>query len=169
MLVRTGLDPAKAAAYSELYLHERQKELALFPEASEVIQKIGKKLPMGLITNGPADIQRLEIERLGIGDHFESILIEGEMGFGKPNPEVMRLAEKAMSASGSEILMVGNSAKHDIRPAQAAGWKTAWVRRASDVAPSSKTGAPETLPEGMKEPDLTMSTLSDLLDHLPLG
>ncbi len=147
---------------SDTYYIERHGALELFPESIEVLDALKGGFRLAMITNGPADIQRQEIETLQIGHYFDPILIEGEMGMGKPNPEVMSKLEKLTSAEGGEILMVGNSFGHDVKPAQAAGWRTAWIRRSTDVAPSSKTGLPEELPPGAIPPDYTIADLREL-------
>ena len=157
-------DPSLAAQLSQTYMELRNRYLVLFPEALEVIERLHGKVPLGLITNGPADIQRMEIEALGIAAYFDHIFIEGEQGIGKPESEVFSRAEKAVGLAPSEILFVGNSYAHDVLPAIHAGWKTAWVRRGSDVPPS--TGGdqpkPEEQPKGQPSPDLTISSLDEI-------
>jgi putative hydrolase of the HAD superfamily len=159
-------DQRLAEALSSTYYVERHAKLDLFPEALEVLEALARSFPLGLITNGPADIQRQEIEKLQIGSFFTHVFIEGEMRQGKPHPEVMLRAQEAMECQPSQILMVGNSFKHDIVPSQESGWRTAWVRRPSDVPPSSKTGRPEEKPEGSTAPDLEMANLKELLPVL---
>lgn len=148
---------------SNTYCVERHAALELFPEALEVIQILAKDYPLGLITNGPADIQRQEIQKLNIGEYFPHIFIEGEIGIGKPNEQVFTMAREAVGVAANEILFVGNSYKHDIVPAANYGWKTAWIRRPSDVAPSSSTGKPEEIPEGGLNPDIVITDLRELL------
>jgi putative hydrolase of the HAD superfamily len=167
VLGRVGVhDQRLAEALSSTYYVERHAKLDLFPEALEVLEALARSFPLGLITNGPADIQRQEIEKLQIGSFFTHVFIEGEMRQGKPHPEVMLRAQEAMECQPSQILMVGNSFKHDIVPSQESGWRTAWVRRPSDVPPSSKTGRPEEKPEGSTAPDLEMANLKELLPVL---
>jgi putative hydrolase of the HAD superfamily len=162
------LDEDLAAKISHTYMVERDRRLALFDDAVELLDWLAARYPLGLITNGPADLQRMEIATLGIADRFQAIFIEGEMGFGKPAPEVFRLAEEAFHVTGREILFVGNSYHHDIAPAIAAGWRTAWIRRPSDVPPSAfgGTSKPEELPFGAPEPDWTVNDLRSLMDAL---
>ena len=167
VLERIGIyDDELASNLSTTYYVERHAALELFPEAHDVLQRLHETFKLGLITNGPADIQRQEIETLGIGDLFESVLIEGETKMGKPNPEVMRMAEEQTGCSGAEVLFVGNSYKHDVCPARAAGWRQAWIRRPSDVPPTARHTEPEGLPEGEPEPDLTITDLRELLPAL---
>ncbi len=167
MLERVGIyDESLALQMSQTYYVERHAALELFPEAWEALETLQKSYSMGLITNGPTDIQRQEIQTLNIGPFFDHIFIEGEMGMGKPNPEVLALAHKAAGVEPAEILFVGNSYKHDMVPAMEAGWRTAWIRRDSDVPPSSRTGKPEELPEGAAAPDLTITDLRELYRQL---
>lgn len=161
-------NPELAYQIGMTYGVERDKRLKLFPEVPTVLQAIHRKFPLGLITNGPADVQRQEIETLGIGGYFDYVFIEGEMGIGKPHASVMRRAEAAVGCKGRDILFVGNSYAHDIVPAVEVGWRTAWVRRPSDVPPSSRTGKPEERPEGGPVPDHVTDDLSTLLPALGL-
>lgn len=162
-------DDDLAVQLSHTYYVERHAALELFPEAKGVLDALKPHFKLGLITNGPADIQRQEIETLGICDYFDVVLIEGEMGMGKPNPLVMNQAEVKSGFAGSEILFVGNSFAHDVEPARAAGLHQAWIRRPSDVAPTSRISEPEGLPEGAIAPDLTITDLRELLPALGLA
>lgn len=165
-LARLGIvDPELATRLSTAYATHRDSELALFPDALPVLEALSTRYPLGLITNGPADIQRQEIETLGIGRFFDAVYIEGEMGRGKPLPEVFDEITAAAGVEPNEILMVGNSYAHDIRPALRAGWLGVWIRRDSDVPPSYEGGdvALEQRPEGDPAPTAEIGALSDLL------
>ncbi len=157
-------DEALAAALSETYMVERDRHLKLFPEAVEVLDNLKSRFPLGLITNGPADIQRQEIATCGVEHYFDHIYIEGELGMGKPERHVFDEAARAMGLGPEALLFVGNSYHHDIAPAIEYGWHTAWVRRDTDVAPSMKQ--PEAKPESAPEPDLVIGDLRELLPLL---
>ncbi|MBL8068160.1 MAG: HAD family hydrolase [Armatimonadetes bacterium] len=156
-------DDELAYRLSFTYHVERQAALELFPEALEVLQALKQDYPLGIITNGPADIQRLELEKLQITSFFDHIFIEGEHRIGKPDERIFRMAEESVGLPPEQLLFVGNSYGHDIKPAQAFGWKTAWIRRPSDVPPSSASGRPDALPESAVPPDLTITDLRELL------
>ncbi len=160
-------DRALALRLSATYARERDLALELFPEAREVLESLHGKFSLGLLTNGPADVQRSEIATLGIEKYFDHICIEGELGLGKPEPQVFARLEELFGLEPAELLMVGNSYRHDVAPALERGWRTAWVRRPSDVAPSSTTGAPEERPPGSRAPDLVVGNLAELAQHLP--
>lgn len=163
-------DEAMAARLSEAYAATRDANLQLFPDAVEVLQRLHARYPLGLITNGPADIQRQEIATLGIGGFFDHVFIEGELGFGKPEASVFQMAAEAVGAQPNELLFVGNSYAHDIKPAIEAGWKTVWVRRPSDVPPSrdGTLSQPEERPEGSPEPGAVIGELSELLGMIQI-
>lgn len=163
-LERVGIfDEELAHRISHTYQVERQAALELFPEAEEVLKTLHPDFPLGLITNGPADIQQQEIEKLNIRPYITHTFIEGEMGFGKPDPRVFDLATEAVDLPRDQILLVGNSYKHDMIPAIEYGWKTAWIRRPSDIAPSSRTGKIEERPEDGPIPTITINSLEELL------
>lgn len=160
-------DLTLAQKLGDLYRDYRFQNLELFEDAKAVLQELKGKYPLGLITNGPADFQRKEIQVLGLEDTFESVWIEGELGYGKPDPNVFQNAISAGGFHESETLMVGNSYEHDIRQAIAEGWKTAWIRRPTDVPPSANDDAiPESLPEGATPPDSILLDLRVLLPQL---
>lgn len=170
-LRRVGVDDlAKAKELSESYMVLRDKNLKLFPEAIEVLDALKGKYVLGLITNGPADIQRQEVNTLGIAHYFDHIWIEGEMGEGKPVPRVFERAVEAAGSTPETTLMVGNSYKHDVAAAIAMGWNAIWIRRPSDVPPSAGPEAkPEERPQDGPVPTRTISDLRELYDFLRMS
>jgi FMN phosphatase YigB (HAD superfamily) len=50
-----------------------------------------------------------------------------ERGRAKPSPEVFATITADLGIAPSRCLMVGDTYTHDIAPAMAAGWKTAWI------------------------------------------
>lgn len=161
---------ARADRLADAYRRERDRALRLFPESADVLRRLAAAYPLGMLTNGPADIQREEVITLGVGGWFTFIGIQGELGVGKPHRAAFARIERALDLEPPQILMVGNSFSADIRPAIAFGYRTAWVRRPSDVPPSAAPGAgPERMPDGETPPDLVVDDLRQILPHLPLA
>jgi putative hydrolase of the HAD superfamily len=150
-----------AQKLADAYAEERDRALMLFDDAKTVLDALYGKMPLGLITNGPADVQRQEIATLGVGQFFDHVFIEGELGFGKPLTEVLRRAEVSVDFRPPEILFVGNSYRQDMQPCIERGWKTAWIRRPTDLPPKAVT--PEHKPDNAPAPDVTVGDLRELL------
>lgn len=147
---------AHAEQISRRYAQLRNEYLKLFPEAKPVLSALRGKYRLGLITNGPADVQRSEIESLSIEGYFDHILIEGEARIGKPARDIFDLAAKKWSYDPSEMLFVGNSFDHDVAGAKNAGWQALWMN------PSG-----EALPEGAQaQPEGIITNLLEVLDYL---
>ena len=90
------------AASPTSYSAERELRMEPFPGAIDTVRWLrasGSRL--ALITNGGAAGQRRKIERFGLADLFDLILIEGEVGFGKPDPRVF---ERALERAGGRAL-----------------------------------------------------------------
>ena len=85
---------------------------------------------------------------------FDLILIEGELGFGKPDPRIYARALDELGVSPSEAWMVGDNLEWDVAQPQRQGILGIWV----DVR---GTG----LPPGQRvRPDRTIRRLSELKD-----
>lgn len=167
VLERAGFnDESRAEQLATTYADRRNFHLKLFPDAIGTLEAlIERGYKLGLITNGPADVQRQEIATVGVERFFNPILIEGELGFGKPSSKVYDRSHELTQTPPSQTAMIGNSFAHDIAGAQKAGWKTVWVRRASDVPPSADADAkPEEMPEGAAAPDAIVGDLATLKD-----
>ncbi len=161
------VDENLAVSLSEIYFKNRSTALRLFPDARAILDSLKGQIPLGVMTNGPADIQRHELQHLEIEEYFDFVLIEGELGFGKPEERVFAKAEDLSGTSGSQILMVGNSFAHDIVPAMSHQWTTAWIRRPSDVPPSAKEGVgPEPIPTSGPLPNLIVKSLDQVYQAL---
>lgn len=158
------VDEARAVALSQAYMEGRDRNLRLFSDAIPVLDALKARFPLGLITNGPADVQRQEIATLGVEKYFDNIYIEGEFGEGKPSRRLFSDAERVVDCQPHEVLMVGNSYAHDIAGALNAGWHAIWIRRASDIPPSATSV--ESMPEGGPIPDAIVGSLTEVLELL---
>ena len=96
---------------------------------------------LALLTNGAPDLQREKIQGANLARFFDTILISGEVGVGKPDCRIFKLALGALAASPFETVMVGDSLTRDILGAQRAGLKGILLNHSgNDAAESSYTG-----------------------------
>ena len=78
-----------AAGLAEDFAARRRAAWRLFPEALDVLRRLRERSTrLALVTNGDLRHQRDKVERHGLGAFFDVILIEVELGVGKPDPVV---------------------------------------------------------------------------------
>lgn len=104
------------------------------PGALDVVRRVHEAgISVGLLTNGPADIQRLKFEQLGAADLFTAVVVSGEAGVGKPDPRVFDLVLAALGAAPADSVMVGDSWNRDIEGAESVGMRSIWISNGRTV------------------------------------
>ena len=129
----TGSDPGLAGQLSEMYIEGQRAGHPLAEGADDLVRRALSVGPVGLVTNGPADIQRLKFEQTGLVGHFSTVVISGETGIAKPEPEVFLNAVRALGARPEEAVMVGDSWERDIEGALEAGLSAIWISHGRDA------------------------------------
>ena len=129
-------DAAKAAA--DWYRKNRFHGLRLFPETEAVFSTVRNAVsdddskaarPIGIVTNGPTEVQYAKLKLLGIDRLVDFVLVSEEFGVAKPDPQIFREALRLAGVRPEEAIFVGDSAEFDMAGAQAAGIPTVWVNR----------------------------------------
>lgn len=99
----------------------------LYIGAREVIEQLSERVTLAMVTNGFSEVQRTRIERLGIGHHFDAVIISAEVGASKPSVEFFDHAFEQLDCPPKEtMLMVGDSLSADIRGGSDFGIATCW-------------------------------------------
>lgn len=123
----------------------------LLPGAAELIAALSGHCRMGIITNGFTDLQRARLERTGLNEVFDPVVISEQVGVAKPD---RRIFDHALAWLGDpprdRVLMVGDNPHSDILGGINAGIRTCWV----NVHRHSR-------PKGI-EPDHEVASLDDL-------
>ena len=101
-----GLDDRQLAEeMTAEYMRLKSKLIEPFPNALDTLHKLSQSpVRLALITNGIAEEQRSKIEIAGLSPFFESILIEGEFGIGKPDQRVFQHMLAEMNVKPQENL-----------------------------------------------------------------
>jgi putative hydrolase of the HAD superfamily len=152
-LAAQGLDDEALAAELGAFFAQRRRELQdRLPGAEEVLHRLrAAGVRIGLLTNGAAALQREKIEASGLGLFFDAAVVSGEIGSGKPEPEIFHHLLGRLGVEASAALMVGNSLARDIVGGKRAGLATCWL---------ALEGEDE--PVGLTEPDFTIRSLGEL-------
>ena len=106
---------------------------------------------MALITNGAEEKQRRKIERFDLAPYFQTILIEGEVGFGKPEAAVYNLALDAMNLSPTEVWFVGDNLEWDVAAPQRLGIFSIWNDYRHQGLPASAVTIPDRIIHSISE------------------
>jgi HAD superfamily hydrolase (TIGR01549 family) len=153
LFARHGIGGEDAAAMAaDWYRANRFHGLCLFPDAVETLQAVRRALPgrrLGMVTNGPTEVQRAKIELLGVAAHVDFIIISEEFGAWKPDPAIFYEALRLGGVSAEDAVFVGDSPDHDMTGARAAGIRAIWVNRSRQPWPL------EAPPPDVEAPDLS--------------
>lgn len=129
-LTAKGLDSSLAPRISTRYWEENSSRMRLFDDALETLTLLRDSgFSIGLITNGPAAMQRWKIGQFGLEPYFDVVVIEGEFGHGKPSPKVFEHALATVDVKSHEAWHVGDNLYADIGGAKGAGIHAAWIHR----------------------------------------
>ncbi|WP_309710992.1 HAD family hydrolase [Armatimonas sp.] len=102
--------------------------LRALPSTRETLKTLQPHFSLGIITNGPSNIQREKLAQVGLTEFFDVIVADVDFGAPKPDPELFEYARKLIGLPSSELLFVGDSPEADIAGASAAGWRSVLFR-----------------------------------------
>ncbi|MCG2586384.1 HAD family hydrolase [Massilia sp. TS11] len=131
--------------------HAARNAVTLWPDVLPVLSALRPHVRLGTLTNGNANLAAI-----GLDQHFELSLSAREVGVPKPDPAIFHAACAALGLAPAEVLYVGDDLLLDVRAAQAAGLRAAWMRRQGSTA---------ALAHGVV-PDLVCTDFHDLLAWL---
>jgi putative hydrolase of the HAD superfamily len=129
-LTEVGIDDSSLAAeLAEFFANDRSSRHVVFAESEQVLHQLKKNFRLALITNGAPDIQGAKIEGSSLASFFETIIISGDHGFGKPDLRIFQLALNRLEVAAHEAVMIGDSLNRDVAGARDAGIRTIWINR----------------------------------------
>lgn len=109
--------------------HEPQ--LALFADADRLLERLWPRYGVGLLTDGPADVQRRKVKALGLASRVEAIVYSDDFGreHWKPSPIPYLELLRKMRIDPSHAVYVGDNPKKDFVGARRLGLQTVRIRR----------------------------------------
>jgi len=118
-----GLAPIAAARFEEAQLRGHP----IIDGMEHTLAVAADRYRLGLLTNGPSDVQRLKLDQAGLATTFDAVVVSGEVGVGKPDPAVFGLLLDQLDARPEDSIMVGDSWERDIVGALGTGISPYWV------------------------------------------
>jgi len=104
--------------------------LAVYEDAWKAVERLRSVYRFGLISNfTDTPFLRSSLQRLGLENYFEFVLVSEEVGWRKPHPRIFNRFLHLMGVEAKETLFVGDDLRCDIFGAKNVGMKTAWIVR----------------------------------------
>ena len=96
-------------------------------EARPVLEHLHERHPMMLVSNFYGNIDEV-IRSYGIRHLFKGIIESAVVGVRKPNPTLFKLGVDALELEPNEVLVIGDSLRKDIEPAEQLGCHALWLK-----------------------------------------
>jgi 2-haloalkanoic acid dehalogenase type II len=120
--VLAGVPPTRAVDL----LRGMGEQLGPWPEAPEVLRRLGERVRIGVVTNCSDELGQRAAARVGV--HFDTVVTAEAAGAYKPRPEPYRLALERLGVHPARSLFVAGSPA-DITGATGAGMRVWWHNR----------------------------------------
>ena len=147
-LVEQGhLSPESAEEKAELvaqYCYDAARENV--ESIRPVLEKLSEKYPMVLVSNFYGNIETV-LTDFGIRDFFQAIIESAVMGVRKPDPRIFEHGVKALGMLPEATLVIGDSYRKDILPAESIGCQAIWIKGKGWTAEEDAQLHPNIIPE----------------------
>ncbi|MEZ9232871.1 pyrimidine 5'-nucleotidase [Vibrio amylolyticus] len=116
------------AELNSAFLEAMADICTLLPGAKELMDSLSGKAKLGIITNGFTELQAIRLDRTGMTEYFEQVVISEEVGIAKPDQGIFAHAlERMNQPCKSKVLMVGDNLHSDILGGLNFGIETCWL------------------------------------------
>lgn len=112
---------AQIESIAQDYIELLPQNNCLFDGTIEVLEYLGKKYKLHIITNGFADVQYKKINNSNIAGFFKTITNSEMAGVKKPNPVIFEYALDLAKAKKENSIMIGDCLEADVQGALNAG------------------------------------------------
>lgn len=117
--------PGDPQALCDFFVERLGCQRFLLPGALAFCQAVSRHIPIYLVTNGIARVQRSRFSSSELAPYIAGLVISEEVGRSKPHPAmVFEALRQAGGVSPRDAAMIGDSVTSDIPAARAAGVKS---------------------------------------------
>jgi len=121
-------------------------------EARPTLQALYERYPMVLVSNFYGNVESV-LTDFNLRHFFKEIIESAVVGVRKPDPQIFALGVEALGLAAPEVLVIGDSYKKDIVPAESLGCRVAWLKGKGWTAQEDAVSHPSII-----------TKLSDVLD-----
>jgi len=95
-----------------------------------LLSRLKKRFRLGLLSNYPdAPAIRASLEKLGIADAFDAVIVSADLGLCKPHPKPFQTMLQALGSTPEETVVVGDNWLADVQGAKRLGMRAVHMRR----------------------------------------
>lgn len=95
--------------------------------STPVLAALAEKYPLVLVSNFYGNVETV-LEDMGIRSYFKAIIESAVLGIRKPDPRIFEHGVKALGVLPEHTLVIGDSYKKDILPAESIGCQAIWLK-----------------------------------------
>jgi len=156
-LASLGADqPGLGLQLAEMFPAQRRKLKYVYDETFAILDELKQSYKLLLLTNGSPDLQQEKLD--GVPElipYFDSIVISGNFGEGKPSSNLFAHAMEQIGIRPEEGIMVGDKLTTDILGANRIGMTSVWINRhgavrSDEIIPSYEIKSLTELPDLLK-------------------
>ena len=96
-------------------------------EARPVLEQLSQHYPMMLVSNFYGNVDSV-LRDFDLRRYFKGVIESAVVGVRKPNPVIFKLGVDVLEMKPNEVLVIGDSLKKDILPAESIGCHTLWLK-----------------------------------------
>lgn len=115
---------AKGAAIAR-YCYDSARQCV--EEARPVLERLAAHYPLVLVSNFYGNVESV-LADFDLTRYFRSIIESAVVGVRKPDPRIFSLGVEALGLQPGEVLVIGDSYKKDILPAESIGCQVLWIK-----------------------------------------
>ena len=98
--------------------------------AKETLNILKTRYPMILVSNFYGNLNTV-LREFGLNEYFNDVIESAGIGIRKPDPEIYRMAIYKMGLTTGDVVIIGDSYKNDIDPANILGCRSVWLKKQS--------------------------------------
>jgi putative hydrolase of the HAD superfamily len=112
-----------------IYEAEKVRVLSPYPGVRETLGELKRRgFPLAVLTDAHNGNALARLRKVDLVEYFDYVISFDMTGAKKPAPDAFLLALKKLQTKPAETLLVGDSLRRDIAPAQALGMITAYAK-----------------------------------------
>ena len=143
-LAANGLVSLDQAQLSTITSHCYESARACIDEARPVLANLAERYPMVLVSNFYGNVDAV-LRDFDVRRYFRGIIESAVVGVRKPDPTIFRLGVDVLELDASDVLVVGDSLRKDILPAESLGCQVLWLKGKGWTADEDAQTHPNTI------------------------